>query len=217
MSLIKSKGALGIRGRVLLSVFMGLLVCGAVSQAADAPEEELEKLKLRFDSLKDRYRLLCEQYSDLATNCSAPGLNCSECPAGWFQVADQCFQISPDRQDWLTSTHICALKGGHLAILTTMGQHDAVEKESRRFGGFYTHYWIGLSDFEKEGEWKWVDNSTLKNPYWDILKSEPDNHESAGPEGEDCAVVDSRSQKWYDVPCSYKYPRICQMASTPLH
>ncbi|KAG8009954.1 hypothetical protein GBF38_014062 [Nibea albiflora] len=25
------------------------------------------------------------------------------------------------------------------------------------------------------------------------------------------AVVDSFTQSWYDVPCSYSYPRICQM------
>nr|FAA00689.1 TPA: C-type lectin [Paralichthys olivaceus] len=214
MSLIKPTGA---RVHVLLSVLIGLLVFGAVAQAADSPEDELVTLRLRFDSLKDRYRLLCENYSDLANNCSAPVLNCSECPAGWFQVADQCFQISTDRQDWLTSANICALGGRHLAILNTMAQHEAVEKESRRIGGFYTHYWIGLTDVEKEGEWKWVDNSTLENPSWNILKSEPDNNLSDGPKGEDCAVVDSRSQSWYDVPCSYKYPRICQMAATPLH
>ncbi|XP_034467064.1 galactose-specific lectin nattectin-like [Hippoglossus hippoglossus] len=217
MSLIKSKGALGIRGRVLLSVFMGLLVCGAVSQAADAPEEELAELKQRFDSLKNRYKLLCEKYSNLATNCSAPVLTCTECPDGWFQVADQCFQISTDRQDWLTSKSICELHGSNLAILTTMKQHDGVDIESRRIEGFYTHYWIGLTDADKEGEWKWFDNSTLNNPFWDNLKPEPDNHLSGGPEGEDCAVVNSRSQKWYDVPCSFKYPRICQMAAKPLH
>lgn len=40
---------------------------------------------------------------------------------------------------------------------------DALAKEAKRIGGFYYHYWIGLSDIETEGEWRWVDNTTLEH------------------------------------------------------
>ncbi|XP_039973547.1 C-type lectin domain family 4 member D isoform X2 [Xiphias gladius] len=221
MSLIKTKGALGIRGHIMLYVLIGLLVSESFSHAAHNPEEDATYLKLRLNSLKERYKHLCNQYSDLAANCSAPGhsvLNCSECPDGWFQVEDQCFLLITDRQDWLTSQINCRVRGGHLAILTTREQHEAVEKEGKRIGGIYTYYWIGLTDFENEGEWKWVNNSTLQTSlYWSVVNSEPDNNLSGGEEGEDCAVVNSYSQTWNDVPCSFLYPRICQKEATPLH
>ncbi|XP_040900231.1 C-type lectin domain family 4 member D-like [Toxotes jaculatrix] len=214
-NLINTKGALGLRSHIVLCALIGLLLPEVFARPG-SPEEELSHVKLRLSSLENRYRHLCNQYANLATNCSGPEIKCTECPAWWFQVGDQCFHLSTDRQDWANSTKNCTEMGGHLAILTTREQHEAVEKESRSIGGFYTDYWIGLTDSETEGDWKWVDNSELKTPFWNALKSEPDNNLSGGPEGEDCVVVDSYSQSWFDVPCSFLYPRICQMDATPL-
>nr|AJF83862.1 dendritic cell-specific ICAM-3-grabbing non-integrin protein [Miichthys miiuy] len=206
MNLIKKKGALGIRGHTILFVFISLLV----SVAADSPEESY--LKLRLDLLKKSYNKLCSAYTDLAHNCSVPVHHCYECPDDkWLQVGDQCLLLSTERDDWHNSSKKCEEMGAHLAILTTTEQHEVVEKEGRRLGGLYTYYWMGLTDIEEEGEWKWVDNSTVKNTHWKVGTSEPDNNLSGGEEGEDCAVVDSFTQSWYDVPCSYLYPRICQI------
>ncbi|XP_044065054.1 hepatic lectin-like isoform X1 [Siniperca chuatsi] len=163
MNLIKS--TLGIRGHTILYVLIGLLVSEASPQAADRLEAELSSVKLRLHLLENRYRHLCNFYSNLATNSSLPVINCTECPDKWLQVGDQCFFLITDKQDWSFSAQNCREMGGHLAILTTREQHEAVEKEGRRIAGFYTNYWIGLTDIENEGDWKWVDNSTLTNPY----------------------------------------------------
>lgn len=47
--------------------------------------------------------------------------------------------------------------------------------------------------------------------YWDQLSSEPNNHQSGGEHGEDCATLDSHAKTWFDVPCEHIYKRICQM------
>lgn len=56
-----------------LYVLVALLISEASSQAADSPEEELSSLKLELHSVMHCYRLLCELYFNLATNCSAAG------------------------------------------------------------------------------------------------------------------------------------------------
>ncbi|KAI2655314.1 C-type lectin domain family 4 member E [Labeo rohita] len=47
--------------------------------------------------------------------------------------------------------------------------------------------------------------------FWNELGDEPNNHQSGGVHGEDCAVLDSRSKTWFDVPCDFNYKRICEM------
>ncbi|XP_041798045.1 C-type lectin domain family 4 member E-like [Chelmon rostratus] len=217
MNLIQSKGALGFRGHAILCVLVGLLFSEASSRPGDSPEEEVALLKLKLDLLSIKYRDLCKQYSNMAHNYSAPVISCStECPDKWLHVGDQCFFLATDKWDWSKSAEKCKEIGSHLAILTTREQHEAVEKEGKRIGGIYTHYWIGLTDAESEGNWTWVDKSELNNAFWSVTPSEPDNNQTGGAEGEDCAVVDSYTHSWYDVPCSFTYPRICQMDATPL-
>ncbi|XP_039886053.1 perlucin-like protein [Simochromis diagramma] len=217
MHLIQKKATLGIKGLAILCAVLGLFANAESAQDANNTEGELTFLKLKLESLKDRFRHMCSQYSDLAHNCSAPAINCTECPDRWVHVGDHCFFLSNDNDGWLNSTLKCKDIGGHLAILTTKEEHDALEKEARTIGTFNPFYWLGLSDIENEGDWKWVDNSTLQVSFWNTLKSEPDNNASAGEAGEDCAVVDTQNQNWYDVPCSFQYRRICQMDAIPLN
>ncbi|XP_030251081.1 C-type lectin domain family 4 member D [Sparus aurata] len=205
-----------MKGQAILFVLIGLMVSEAYSQAPDKSEKEVASLRLELALLKNSYRQLCQKYTDVATNCSAPVFKCTECPDKWLHVGEKCFFMTPDKQDFATSAQKCQEMGAHLAILSNKEEHDAVEKEGRRIAGFITYYWMGLTDSETEGQWKWVDNSTITIPFWDLEKNEPDNHQSGGPEGEDCAVVNSYSQTWYDVPCSFAYPRICQMKATIL-
>ncbi|XP_022612388.1 C-type lectin domain family 4 member E-like [Seriola dumerili] len=171
----------------------------------------------KLNSVHRRYIQLCKDYTALGLSCSKTVKQCSECPEGWLHVGDQCYYFSSDKLDWLKSRDSCAEMGGHLTILHTVEQHETLEKEARRIGGFDYHFWIGLSDIELEGDWRWVDNTTLQHKYWDQWSSEPDNHQSGGEHGEDCATLDSHSKTWFDVPCDHIYKRICQMDAIQLN
>ncbi|KAM3613759.1 uncharacterized protein V6R79_004749 [Siganus canaliculatus] len=218
MKLLRKKEALGTRYYAVFYAVVFLLVSEASSQTYEALQEEVSILRVQLSLMKNNYKNLCKQYSDVAASCSPQvKINCTECPDKWLNVGDQCFLLHTDRHTWQRSKQMCAEAGGHLAILTTKDQLDAVGEEGRRIGGTFSNYWIGLSDIETEGEWKWVDNSKLKAPtFWDALSSQPDNNPAVGEAGEDCAMVSTFSQTWNDVPCFIKYPRICQMNGTPL-
>lgn len=168
----------------------------------------------RYDTLQSRYSLLCQDYTELAKNCTQHGVkvrHCKPCPDSWLQFEGRCYYFSPDKKEWQESKESCEAMGSHLAILHSHTQHEALEKEARKLGGFDYHFWIGLSDTETEGVWKWVDNTVVNKTYWDESSSEPDNNLAGGTQGQDCAVLDSRSRSWFDVQCSFVYNRICEM------
>ncbi|KPP59834.1 C-type lectin domain family 4 member D-like [Scleropages formosus] len=179
-----------------------------------------------FRALSLRYASLCKDYRKLADNCMDPGVEvreCSPCPSSWLQFEDTCYYFSKDKMNFDDSKASCESMGSRLVILHTHKQHvspfhaapapgyggDVLEEEARKTAGQEYFFWIGLSDKEVEGDWRWVDNSKLNTTFWEI--SEPDNHLSGGLHGEDCAVLNSRSKIWYDVPCEFEYKRICEM------
>ncbi|NP_001117051.1 C type lectin receptor A [Salmo salar] len=209
-----------LRGQTALFVLIGLLasICANIALSVllfsrPLPSVPLEAaaLTLKLNSVRGRYVRLCDDYSKLGQSCSKTVRKCRECPEDWIHVDEKCYSFSNDKMDWPSSRDSCTSLGSHLTILHSKEQHDALEKEARRIGGFDYHFWIGLSDIEKEGDWRWVDNTTLTNKYWNEHSSEPDNHQSGGSHGEDCATLDSHSLTWFDVPCDNIYKRICQM------
>ncbi|KAL7841386.1 hypothetical protein SRHO_G00250770 [Serrasalmus rhombeus] len=65
--------------------------------------------------------------------------------------------------------------------------------------------WIGLTDSETEGVWKWVDGSALTTGFWA-------NREPNGNLGdEDCVVT---AKNWADYPCNHKFLWICEKRLT---
>ncbi|KAL2079234.1 hypothetical protein ACEWY4_024978 [Coilia grayii] len=135
------------------------------------------------------------------------------CTAGWEYFSGKCYYFSTDMKNWAESRDACVTMGGHLVIIETQEEQD-----------FLTHhnlaqnqqYWIGLTDSAKEGEWRWVDNSLLKNnaKYWS--GTEPDDWKGTSarplPNGEDCAKMDLNGVRnsWYDGSCEESKKRICE-------
>lgn len=200
---------------VSVNIALGVLLYnGSSSSCSQVVAGNTKPSLRRYDTLQSHYSLLCQDYTELAKNCTQHGVKvrqCKPCPDSWLQSEGRCYYFSPDKQTWQESKESCEAMGSHLTILHSHTQHEALEKESRKLGGFDYHFWIGLSDTETEGVWKWVDNTMVNKTYWDEWDSEPDNNLSGGSHGQDCAVLNSRSRSWFDVPCSFVYNRICEM------
>ncbi|XP_054477643.1 CD209 antigen-like protein E isoform X2 [Anoplopoma fimbria] len=161
-----------LRSRTALLILIGFLASIAaniiltvllIGRPVPAAPLDSSSLGFKLNSVQRRYIQLCDDYTALGQSCSKTVKQCRECPVGWFHVGDQCYYISNDKLDWLKSRDSCADMGSHLTILHTMEQHDALEKEVKNLEGFDYHFWIGLSDIEEEGEWRWVDNTTLQH------------------------------------------------------
>ncbi|XP_035687851.1 fibrillin-1-like isoform X1 [Branchiostoma floridae] len=69
-----------------------------------------------------------------------------------------------------------------------------------------THYWIGCTDRQIEGIWRWSDGSSLSYTNW--APTQPDNADGI----QDCGILYSiyGYAQWDDTECSTPYFFICQ-------
>uniref|UniRef100_A0A8C8LK30 C-type lectin domain-containing protein n=1 Tax=Oncorhynchus tshawytscha TaxID=74940 RepID=A0A8C8LK30_ONCTS len=195
--------------QTILLVLIGLLVSISTNQAAakhlsnvtqprETPEEELAALKLDMSTVLLRYSRLRDNYASLPENSMYVFEN-NSIATRWHRITDG--QMT-DLLNNCSSRDNCTSMGGHLSILHSKSAHPW--KKASRIGGFNNYFWIGLSDREMEGDWRWVGQHN------------PDNNTSGGVEGEDCVVLQSNTHAWSDVPCEFIYPRICQMDAFPI-
>jgi len=90
----------------------------------------------------------------------------------------------------------------------TIGSPDENDFIKRKYFTDRRDYWIGLTDSENEGTWKWTSGATLTG-YNNWLDNQPNNHND-----QDCGVITIRNQnagKWNDIPCSAKRRFICEL------
>ncbi|XP_066508667.1 CD209 antigen-like protein E [Hoplias malabaricus] len=110
------------------------------------------------------------------------------------------YYISDDSKTWSEARNVCKAKGADLLIINSKEEQEFIKKLN-------LYVWLGLTDAEKEGEWKWVDGSLLTNKFWKT--GEPNDAHG----DEDCVAFAETSDPlmtWNDIPCSYKAGWICE-------
>ncbi|XP_067254076.1 CD209 antigen-like protein C [Chanodichthys erythropterus] len=114
----------------------------------------------------------------------------------WITHNFSSYYISSEWKNWTDSRQDCLQRGADLMII-----NNREEQEFIRTVTSGNIVWIGLTDIDEEGVWKWVDDSTLISGSWE--PGEPNNKLS----NEDCAVS---IFDWADYPCNYTFVWICE-------
>ncbi|XP_016115284.1 C-type lectin domain family 17, member A-like [Sinocyclocheilus grahami] len=114
---------------------------------------------------------------------------------GWKCHQSSLYFISSEMKSWTESRRYCTERAADLVIINNIEEQDFVKNISG-----VANVWIGLTDTDVEGTWKWVDGSNMTSGFWET--GQPNTEE------EDCALT--HSPGWADFPCGFTFKWICE-------
>ena len=109
------------------------------------------------------------------------------------------------RQSWLSSEDSCLSKGGHLASVPSPYHHQRLQDFISTLGLEEDSIWLGGTDEEVEGDWKWSDGNEWSEERWK-------RHRGYFGTSKNCLLVNNG--EWLDTKCSYSMPSICELPTT---
>ncbi|XP_050698220.1 uncharacterized protein LOC126986289 isoform X2 [Eriocheir sinensis] len=132
-----------------------------------------------------------------------PAFKPSLVPESYSMACTFAFKVFsvPELSQWQASKH-CAQDGARLAVFKSYEDEAAVSLDVRHTES----YWIGLTDSQREGTWRWADRSEVKYSNWDT--GQPNNF-ARGREDQDCVVL--FKGRWNDRQCRQTFGFICQV------
>ncbi len=115
-------------------------------------------------------------------------------PIATAVVGDRIFAAFESRVSWYAANLLAEKMDGKLASIHNQTEQDAVASLIEQ--STVSCFWLGGSDHESEGIWKWEDNTPWDYQNWDSI--EPNN--SSGWWGdEDYLVMYQNSKEWNDA------------------
>ncbi|XP_053335979.1 CD209 antigen-like protein C isoform X1 [Clarias gariepinus] len=112
------------------------------------------------------------------------------------------YYMSNEKKNWTESREDCIKRGADLVIINSQEEQDFITEQLQE-----SQAWIGLSDSDTDGEWKWVDGTPVTSGFSKWAQHEPDNYQ----DNEDCGETGyPDEQHWNDAPCSHKQRWICE-------
>ena len=127
------------------------------------------------------------------------------CPEGWQEFDSKCYLwVTNQERNWTEAENFCKSSEGHLASVTSKEVHEFILEEARKRK---TKVWIGATDQESEGAWKWSDHSLFDFRGW-IYKPDEDKNVNCV---ELYNTIDGAG--WNDLECSAPMHFVCASAT----
>ncbi|XP_060080224.1 hepatic lectin-like [Ylistrum balloti] len=135
--------------------------------------------------------------------------NCER--AGYTYVTGDeglCFKLFETELPWFDARIKCEEEKGRLLVLKTSRHVDTIMSYS---GYLPSSFWIGLSDPNKDGNWKWIDGTAFNSSVWHNILIDgqagnyPGEHDTA-----DCIRIKWSTQYLHDVNCKGVDRFVCE-------
>ncbi|XP_059180156.1 CD209 antigen-like protein A [Centropristis striata] len=119
---------------------------------------------------------------------------------GWEHFSGSYYYISSSKKSWQDSRSDCQQRDPDLLIINSKEEQEFIRR-------FQKPIWIGLTDRDTEGVWKWVDGSPLTTRFW--TSGEPNSYQGRN---EDCALTNYHNYEdsWNDAVCDNENFWVCE-------
>ena len=140
-------------------------------------------------------------------------------PAAVLSHGGHYYELATNRVTWHVAKTNAQDLGGHLVIVDSEAENQFIYDAITNAG--VDQVWLGATDEDVEGTWRWVDGSLLSSGYtkWGS-RGEPNNTPFV-PEGEDYALmvttvwVQGDPSEWNDVRYTISKPSLIEYDSPP--
>lgn len=91
---------------------------------------------------------------------------------------DHTYLIVEEKMTWEEAKAYCEKQGGHLLTINSAEEQAFITSYIKEVKLTQNRFWIGATDAEKEGTWKWITNEKFGYSNWG--NGQPDNSETGG-------------------------------------
>ncbi|XP_053273865.1 C-type lectin domain family 4 member C isoform X8 [Pleuronectes platessa] len=175
-----------------------------ISDISDAPDYDavIKNLTEERDQLKRNLNISGALQGTLGAPGKGTWMSTPYPKKRWVYFRSSFYFISSDTKSWGDSRDDCLQKGADLVIINSKEENEFTRQFTRSF-------WIGLTDTETEGTWKWVDGTLLSTTtsYWYPGEPNPKYYPD-----ENCgeARYNYDENNWNDNNCKRLYFWICE-------
>ncbi|KAJ7317610.1 hypothetical protein JRQ81_003772 [Phrynocephalus forsythii] len=118
----------------------------------------------------------------------------------WEYFHGGCYYFATKQVIWQTAKMHCEEKNSSLVVIQDNPEQNFLQSRTRG-----ERYWIGLTDIDAEGEWRWIDGTNYRANFKNWKPGQPSDYNR----NEDCAEISALGE-WNDENCNTQNFYICE-------
>ncbi|XP_039397350.1 C-type lectin domain family 4 member F-like [Mauremys reevesii] len=175
------------------------------------------EIQIRLDNISAAYGEIQIRLDNVSAARAAVQGRCSDVltklSRGWKFYSGNLYYFSHERKSWDEAERFCVSQDSHLTSVSSQAEQDFLSSDTKD-----QNHWIGLTDRETEGSWRWVDGTEYRadtsRGFW--AENQPDNWDQGIGGREDCVHIHSINRNlWNDANCALPSRWICKQAHGP--